>query len=140
MSVREVLHSRIEKPRKFRVEKLDALGQIALAKLDGSAVLIPSKRLEGLTYRVTAKGCQCAGYSSHEHCYHEGLRRAVLWLSQWLERESLTLETAVASLHFAKERGGCGSFDCHFCRALKHCPRTANRADEQFVIAASQAA
>jgi hypothetical protein len=134
-----ILRTRIVqgKPSRFRKTQLDALEQIATATIVDDAVFLHSRRIEGLVYAVTRKGCQCPGYCQHEHCYHQGLRKVVLWLLEWLPREGLTLAKAVANLRKAKERGGCGAVDCSFCRTLHRygCPRMAAAADYQAVQA-----
>lgn len=124
-------------PRRPRAKQLDELDQIAAATVVGDVVYFPSKRIEGLVYCVSAEGCQCPGFASHKHCYHEERRRLVLWLSQWLDLEGLTLLSAVDNLRKSKKRGGCGETNCSFCRRFLHCPRTAVAADWQFVQAAA---
>jgi hypothetical protein len=116
-------------PTRLRTRQLDVLEQIEQAVIEGTDVLIPSKRIEWIVYRVTAKGCSCIGNRQHQHCYHEGLRKTVLWLMKWLPFEKLTLAQAVANLRKAKRGGGCGAVDCVFCRRLDLCPRTARSGD-----------
>jgi hypothetical protein len=122
-------------PRKRRQEPLSEIDQIATATIDGDVVHIHSKRIDGLVYAVTAKGCHCAGFVSHRHCYHEGVRKVVLWLSHWIERECLTFAQAIANLRAARERGACGAIDCGFCRRNDLCPRTSRREDWRAVQA-----